>query len=79
MRQQRQRLRLITGFDRPPDRVSAAEAGGDRRLMPEPTSVPLEGGEHGPALVRSVTVLKQVTGHTTSLTTPALSHIGGAP
>ena len=79
MRQQSQRLRFIRGLDRPPDRVSAAEAGGHRRLMAKGTSVPLEGRKHGAALPRLVTVLKEVTGHRPSLTAQALQDIGGTP
>src|SRR4051812_9070418 len=78
-RQQPPRVPPARGLDRPPDRVAAGRAGGQRRAMAEVTLVALEGGECDAALVRLVAVLDDEAGHAARLTPRPHPYIGRAP
>src|SRR5215218_5218918 len=56
-RQERKCLRLGRGFDRPPDRVLARAAGGERRPSAQSALMPFERGEDGAAFMRLVAMV----------------------
>src|SRR3954462_6924119 len=78
-RQELQRVRLAGGLDRPPDRVAAGRAGGQRRAVAERAVVTLEGGERDAALMRRVAVLDGEAGHAARLTPGPHAYIGRPP
>src|SRR3954451_19130628 len=78
-RQEPQRVLLAGGLDRPPDRVAAGRAGGQRRAVAERALVALEGGERDAALVRLVAVLDEEAGHAARLTRRRHPYIGRPP
>ena len=78
-RQQPERVLLTRGVDRPPDRMAAGVAGGDRRSMTQRALVPLERREHDAALVRLVAMLQEVMEHPSRLLPRRCTDIGRTP
>src|SRR3954447_20800788 len=78
-RQQLQRVLLAGGLDRPPDRVAAGRAGGQRGAVAERALMALESGERDAALVRLVAVLDDEAGHMARLTPRRHPDIGRPP
>src|SRR3954451_402373 len=75
-RQELQRVLLTGGLDRPPDRVPAGRAGGQRGAVAERALVALEGRERDAALVRLVAVLDDEARHAARLTPGPHRYIG---
>jgi hypothetical protein len=78
-RQQPERVLFAINVDRPPDRVAPGAARGQCHVVPKRALVSLERSEDDAALVRRVTVVKQVGRHAPSLPRPAFPHIGATP
>src|SRR5512132_1996410 len=78
-RQQPQGVLFALGLDRPPDRVAAGAARGERSAVAKWTLVAPERREHDAALARLVMVLEQVTGHGSSLSQGGPADIGAPP
>src|SRR4051812_48247408 len=78
-RQELKRVHFAGGLDRPPDRVAAGRARGQRRAVAERALVALEGGERDAAVPRLVAVLDQEARHATRLTPWRHPDIGRAP
>src|SRR5512133_2617588 len=78
-RQQPQSVLFALGLDRPPDRVAARAARGERSSVAKWALVALERREHDAALARLVMVLEQVTGHGSSLSQAGRADIGATP
>src|SRR3954451_18325718 len=74
-----QRVLLAGGLNRPPDRVAAGEARGQRRAVTERAFVTLEGRERDAALVRLVAVMDQEARHATSIPAIPDPDIGARP
>ena len=72
-------ITLRLGFHRPPDRMTAGTARGERALTTKRALMALEGGEHDAALARLVTVVEQVAGHASNLPTELPDDIGATP
>lgn len=77
--EQPERVRFGLRLDRPPDRVSAGAARGERRPVAKRALMPLERGEDDAALMRLVAVLEQVLGHGSSLPPSGSADIGRHP
>jgi hypothetical protein len=78
-RQQLERVLYGCAFDRPPDRVAAGAARGERRAVAKSAFVPPEGGKDDTALVRLVVVVQQVVGHAARLPLRCRPDIGAPP
>src|SRR5438094_1681527 len=78
-RQQRERVLRRRGIDRPPDRVAARSARGERAAVAQRAVVAAERGERDTALVRLVAVVDQVARHAMSLAARPRPDIGRAP
>src|SRR5204863_7045807 len=78
-RQQSERVFCGCALDRPPDRVAAGTARGERAAVAKSAFVPPEGGKDDTALVRLVVVVQQVLGHEASLSPRCGPDIGGPP